>query len=117
MTPTGDINTNALINHQKSSSIMVEFLKRVQSVVTNRKFLLSAEKGYFGLAPKEAKKSDIICILYGLSVPVILREHKPKNGEPTYYELIGESFIYGMMDGEAIYKALPTKMIREYRIG
>jgi hypothetical protein len=39
---------------------------------------------------------DLICILFGCSVPVILRKHKD-----GFYEFVGESYIYGKMDGEA----------------
>lgn len=41
---------------------------------------------------------DVICILYGCSVPVVLR---PKNGSEEF-EFLGESFIHEMMDGEAV---------------
>jgi hypothetical protein len=49
---------------------------------------------------------DLVCILFGCSVPVILREitgklRKPRDGR-VYHELIGEAYIHGKMDGEAL---------------
>ena len=81
-------------------AMVVEFLKRVQSVVWNRKFLLSRERERFGLAPARTEEGDMICILYGCSVPVILRQHH--TGVDSYFELIGEAYVHGLMDGEGM---------------
>ncbi len=55
----------------------------------------------FGLCPGGTKKGDLICILYGCSVPVILRQ-RPPNSPGGWFELIGEAYVHGKMDGEAI---------------
>jgi len=100
LTPTGDINTNRLIAvSEGESSLVVEFLQRVQSVIWNRKFLVSKEKGWIGLAPMATQVDDIICILYGCSVPVVLRPYDQTAG---LFQLVGECYVHGMMDGEAI---------------
>ena len=58
--------------------------------------------GLVGLVPAETKKRELILILSGCSVPVVLRRvEAPKSNEETF-KLIGECFIYGMMDGEAM---------------
>jgi hypothetical protein len=51
----------------------------------------------FGLCPPDTKVGDIICILHGCSVPVVLRE---KQG--GYMSLVGEAYVHGVMDGEAL---------------
>jgi hypothetical protein len=60
-----------------------------------------------GFAPMAASPEDIICILYGCSVPVILRPRIEKDGETeqTHFLLVGECYLHGMMDGEAIDRA------------
>ena len=73
-TSSGDINTSSLIANLETPSLVVKFLKRVQSVVWERVFLKSKQQKLFGLGPNEARKGDLICILFGCSVPVILRE-------------------------------------------
>jgi hypothetical protein len=110
-TVNGDLDIRKLIEGGKPD-IMVRFLKRVECVIWNRKFIQSElktfediagktiEKRLFGLAPESAKTRDIICILLGCSVPVILREHRVSSDH--YFELIGEAYISGMMDGEAL---------------
>jgi hypothetical protein len=104
--PSGDINTGELIGDEKSSQLMVEFLKRVQSVLWSRRVLVADSKKdklehLFGLGREKTAVGDVIAILYGCSVPVILREHSVSN-EESYFTLIGESYIHGKMDGEAL---------------
>jgi hypothetical protein len=52
-----------------------------------------------GLAPPDTQEGDIVAILYGCSVPVVLRRLKKSE---RAYQLVGESYVYGMMDGEAL---------------
>ena len=57
----------------------------------------------FGLCPGKTEKEDLICILYGCSVPIILREKPSLSDSPKkWFELIGEAYVHGKMDGEAI---------------
>ncbi|GLA76942.1 hypothetical protein AtubIFM55763_008820 [Aspergillus tubingensis] len=63
---------------------------------TSYRRMMISSKGYIGLVPAKAQEGDHICVLYGCSVPVILR----KKGD--HYVLIGESYVHGIMDGEAL---------------
>jgi hypothetical protein len=66
------ISTNALLSSTTLPPI-TEFLQRVQEVVWNRQ-LIRTGRGYWGLAPDGAEKGDLVCVLYGCSVPVVIRE-------------------------------------------
>lgn len=100
LTPTGDINTNRLIDEcENESSLVVNFLQRVQSVIWNRKFLVSRDQSWIGLAPMAAQVGDIIVVLYGCSVPVVLR---PQKSGGSFFQLVGECYVHGIMDGEAL---------------
>jgi hypothetical protein len=68
---SGRVNTEALINSEKNS-IITEFCRRVQEVIWNRR-LIRTVKGTLGLAHEQVEAGDLICIIYGCSVPVILR--------------------------------------------
>jgi hypothetical protein len=72
------------------------FHQRVRSVIQNRRFIITGQKKFLGLGPATCQPDDFICILFGCSVPVVLRQA----GE--YYRLVGECYIHGMMDGEMI---------------
>ncbi|KAF2097656.1 hypothetical protein NA57DRAFT_58224 [Rhizodiscina lignyota] len=63
--------------------------------------LSTTKKGYLAMAPAIAQPEDIICVLHGCSVPLVLR---PRTGKATY-EFIGECYVDGFMNGEALRNA------------
>lgn len=63
-----------------------------------RRKLAVTRKGYIGTLPQEAMPEDLICVLFGCSVPVVLR----KALDSDSYMLVGECYLYGFMDAEAI---------------
>ncbi|KAJ4179473.1 hypothetical protein NW767_014606 [Fusarium falciforme] len=101
--------------------MQADYLKRVPAVCWNRTFIECRDGGdgnkLFGIAPVDVKAGDLVCILYGCSVPCILRQTLYGSGSDSkagssdereskdlsyFYQLIGEAFILGQMDGEAI---------------
>jgi hypothetical protein len=64
--------------------------------VLGRNFCVT-EKGYMGLTPARAKVGDLLCILLGGVAPFVIRP--VENGK---FELIGNAYIHGVMNGEAI---------------
>ena len=82
---SGRVNIEALINNEKNS-IITEFCRRVQEVIWNR-CLIKTRFGRLGLVGEKVKVGDLVCIIYGCSVPVILRKrskmdvHYPKDFE------------------------------------
>ncbi|TGO27680.1 hypothetical protein BPAE_0038g00260 [Botrytis paeoniae] len=93
--PSGDWNTNDMKTVGKAPAAMLQLLDRVQAVVWKRRFFLtSGERGkeLFGLIPNEANEG----------VPIVLRidedDWKGKGG----WGFIGEFYVHGMMDGEAV---------------
>jgi hypothetical protein len=101
----GDLNPHEVIGLEKASSMAKLFLERVKDVVWERSIVriqLKNKKDTYGLSPKETKEGDIVCVLFGCSVPVVLRKVKQDRGKPKHFKMIGECFVYGMMDGEAV---------------
>ena len=74
-----------------------------EEVTGNRKFCIT-ELGRMGLVPASAEADDKIVVLFGMQTPVILRALAPiyVDAGPARYRLLGESFVGGLMDGEAI---------------
>ncbi|KAE8450788.1 hypothetical protein EG329_005701 [Mollisiaceae sp. DMI_Dod_QoI] len=62
---------------------------------TGRK-IFSTQNGLLGLGPCALKEGDLCCILFGASVPFVLRSDNQK------YKLVGEAYVQGVMKGEAI---------------
>ncbi|PMD21174.1 hypothetical protein NA56DRAFT_556793, partial [Hyaloscypha hepaticicola] len=71
------------------------FQRAVAAACVNRTFFIS-KSGYMGMGPKGLTVGDLICLVLGCEVPLLLR----KNGD--HYLLVGECFVWGLMDGEAM---------------
>ncbi|KAH7330418.1 heterokaryon incompatibility protein-domain-containing protein [Rhexocercosporidium sp. MPI-PUGE-AT-0058] len=61
-----------------------------------RSFIITS-KGYIGLAPLKTEIGDLVTVLEGGYVPFVLREL-----DGGGYRLVGESFVHGIMEGEAL---------------
>jgi hypothetical protein len=83
----------------------VEFLRRVQAATWNKKFMITVG-GKFGLVPEESKRRDSLCLIYGCSVPVVMRP--TPNG--NHWLLVGECYIHGIMNGELLEKDPKMRM-------
>jgi hypothetical protein len=63
------------------------------------------ERGNMGLAPPRARQGDLVCVLFGAATPFLLRRYVDTKGkygaEGLLYQLVGECYIHGMMDGKA----------------
>ncbi|KAE9371987.1 HET-domain-containing protein [Stipitochalara longipes BDJ] len=92
---TINLDTSALLS-LGGPSIMIEFLERVHNVVLNRKFFTTANGRFFGLGPDGLQSGDVVAVLYGCSVPIVLR------AMGQHYKLVGECYIHGLMDGQAV---------------
>jgi hypothetical protein len=99
----GDLNAPEVISREDVPRTVKTFLERVRAVTWGRRFFTSRvssnseRQSLFGLAPHDSSEDDVICILFGCSVPVVLR--KVRSGR---YIFIGECYVHGMMDGEAV---------------
>ena len=62
--------------------------------------LVLTKKGYLGLGPTRAQKGDLVCVLYGCSVPVVIRKYGRN------HRFVGESYVHGLMNGAAVQQFL-----------
>jgi len=66
--------------------------------------IFSTKRGYIGLAPLRAQIGDLVCIVLGYDVPLIIRRQEDR------YMVIGDTYIYSMMNGEVIQDAQDRKL-------
>ncbi|KAI9900048.1 hypothetical protein N3K66_004310 [Trichothecium roseum] len=67
-----------------------------------KRVYIETEEGYIGLGPLGCRTGDVICVFPGCNVPVVLRPLP--NGK---YQLVGDSFVYGLNDGQALLGPMP----------
>jgi hypothetical protein len=64
----------------------------------DRRVFMTKKEGLVGIGPDAMKEGDIVAILFGERVPYVLRSVQ------TGYRFIGECYVPGLMDGEAVSK-------------
>jgi hypothetical protein len=93
------IGMNPLISFSESKETeQVEKVCQAFEDGLKRRRLFITKSGAIGSAPQIAEEGDILCVLFGCSVPVILR----KLLDEKSYEFVGECYLHGFMDAEAI---------------
>ena len=118
LVPTFDgdyISTTTLLRDPTSRSV-TKFLRRVQAVICMRRLIKTRDHHFLGLAPMKAKPGDLICILYGCSVPVVLRSFSSPETHDQYYEFIGECYVHGLMEAEAFDIQAAEKKLKEQEL-
>lgn len=90
------------LNTDDPSGDWKNYINVAHSMSYRRCFFVTS-KGYMGLGPNAMQIGDIVCVLFGCKVPFILR---PMGG---YYLLVGDSYIHGIMDGEAMAAVLKER--------
>ncbi|KAK5740833.1 hypothetical protein LTR17_004423 [Elasticomyces elasticus] len=60
--------------------------------------VMTSRDGRIGMAPEKAIKGDLICLLFGCSVPMVLRREEYSD----QFIVVGECFLDGCMNGQAL---------------
>ncbi|KAK4445233.1 HET-domain-containing protein [Podospora aff. communis PSN243] len=64
-----------------------------------RRLFTTAECGFVGVGMQEVKKGDVVAVLYGFSMPVVLRGDGEGKGR---WRVVGECYVHGLMEGEGL---------------
>jgi hypothetical protein len=70
--------------------------KALEAGMRRRKLAIT-KNGYIGAVPNETQVGEVVCVLFGCSVPVVLRRTLDQS-----YTFVGETYLHGFMDAEAI---------------
>jgi len=65
----------------------------------SRCFLTTSE-GRMGIGPADSARGDAVAVIFGGAVPYVIRENRSSPGRS--WAFVGESYISGLMNGEAI---------------
>jgi hypothetical protein len=80
----------------------MQYLHLIDSALVHRRPFATTE-GYMGIGTESLKLGDTIWIVSGCPTPLILRATSAVGAGPdSSYRLLGESYIHGIMFGEAI---------------
>lgn len=102
------MNVSKLIQ-DGGSTIVAGFLRRAQAVVFGRS-LMRTKDDRLGLVPEKTEEGDYVCILFGCTVPVILRKLSVTAEERREY---AEAESQGLAEAEKSTATLVTKIRRQ----
>lgn len=100
---------NRSLVQPRDAAFFNSFLKRY-----GKRKLFFTEKGYLGLGPASATVGDVVCVLPGAAGPFVFRTHDEVGlasdgaevnngcGGIRRLRLVGESYVHGIMHGEAL---------------
>jgi hypothetical protein len=73
------------------------FLSRFKDTVKkkSRRMMVTVE-GHVGMAPCRARLGDAVVVLFGCSIPLVLR----RVGTREAWQVVGEAYVHGYMNGE-----------------
>ncbi|KAK9774536.1 putative Heterokaryon incompatibility protein-domain-containing protein [Seiridium cardinale] len=84
------------------------FWTKIAGGCRGRAFVVT-KGGLYGLAPRIVAQGDLCCVIYGSAVPFMMRPVLSTAGV-EHVRLIGETYLHGMMQGEAAKLASEDKM-------
>jgi hypothetical protein len=76
------------------------FELRMREMKDGRK-MFRTKSGSLGMGPKSVMEGDEVWVLPGAKVPFVLRSFEGGR-EPKRYTFIGEAYVHGYMNGEAV---------------
>jgi hypothetical protein len=107
--------------HQLRHGLLNDEIYRILTAIEEanyRRRRIQTTKGYYGLAPEKCKEGDLVVVLPGGNLPYIIRPvaststssqeleggdrlRDNKSLTETRYTILGDSYVHGIMDGEA----------------
>ena len=93
---------------EEADQQMPEQWNRCASAASNNRAFATTSKGFYVLGPSIMEAGDIICVLFGGKMPFCLRPWG------AHHLLVGECYVHGLMDGEAIEMMEQKKLVESH---
>ncbi len=81
-----------------------EFEEMTKRGIMGRRLFIT-QNGYIGTCPPYSQTGDILCVVPGLRTPIFLRRMPNSNNKRPCYQHVGECYVHGLMQGEALVEA------------
>ncbi|KAI4595164.1 hypothetical protein KJ359_007139 [Pestalotiopsis sp. 9143b] len=83
----------------KTWNMYSDFLRFLDGSYGRR--LARGANGYLCLVPAQAVEGDMVILAKGGKAPLVIRPHDEDAGAGEYWQLVGEAYVQGIMNGEA----------------
>lgn len=82
-------------------------------MMENQTFFIT-KSGYIGIGPPQTTTGDQVWVFNGGDVPFVMRKVMDEEGDCPQLALIGDAYVHGVMDGEAIINELLVQSVNVY---
>ena len=112
MTPEGDYDWADPRSKSMGTDVMhvMPYVNAVMRLSTARKVCVTSN-GYLGRVVYGSVIGDKICMFFGASVPFVLRER-----DDGGFMFVGEAYVHGLMDGEALKEFDIENITQDFRV-
>ena len=111
----------AVVDWHTTSDDIPDYMESISRLVHfwhSGRRVFATTRGFVGMGPEYVQEGDVVVILHGGRIPFLLRPTVDKNTDRTTtttqkghncYELVGETYMYGMMEGQFLWSNPPTQ--------
>jgi hypothetical protein len=85
----------------KQQLLEVQDYVEALSSATHERCFFTTRSGRIGLGPKHTEPGNVVCIFYNGYTPFTIRPREDSESKKRYV-FIGESYVHGIMYGEAL---------------
>ena len=64
--------------------------------------IFTTKRGLIGIGPPYMQSGDLICIIIGAQTPFLVRKIKSATEQAPMYEVVGDCYVHGLMNGEGL---------------
>jgi hypothetical protein len=90
---------------------MVQFFSSTMTRAIQGRRLCETEDGRLGLVPGGAEVGDLVCVVQGGQSPLLIRKTQEVDYLGPKFELVGTTYVHGLMYGEALNWGMPKRDI------
>ncbi|KAH7402828.1 heterokaryon incompatibility protein-domain-containing protein [Pyrenochaeta sp. MPI-SDFR-AT-0127] len=96
----GFFSLNSL-KSRKPAKTMEDLRAALRKALRMRRFAITG-RGYFALVPRGTQEDDEVVVFDRACVPFVVRKRCNDAGIPLGYDLLGEAYVHGIMQGEVM---------------
>lgn len=88
-------------DQQAAKAVFQHYVTEAMSACVNRRLARTREKGYLGIFTNQVYEGNSVVLLKGARVPVIMRKWYSPGVSDEVWQIVGDGYVHGIMDGKA----------------
>ena len=103
-------NVRKWVARPTKDDVFVDMYESLIGMMENQTFFIT-KWGYIGIGPPDTCAGDQIWVFKGGNVPFVMRDVGAERNEQSQLTLVGDAYVHGIMDGEAMDNQSPMHSV------